>query len=705
MFSRSFKLMLPLLLVLLAACGAPPPAERLTLRGALVPTRITSTPTHTPTATATETATPSPSPTVTPTQTASATATETPPPSATPTPTATPTFTPTATEETIGFSGAVLNERGEISDEVSEVLYTFTANADDVITLRMTRDEGATLDTYLILTDSAGRTLIENDDAIDSGRAESLIENFIIPADGEYTVIATRFQRELGSTSGGFTLTLEQGGAVVDATPDPNIPSATVLTVGDSVRGEITADVGEVLYTFNASAGDVVSIHMEADSGTTLDPLLILTDENGVTLAENDDAFNVERNVSLINGFSIPRDGAYTVIATRFQRELGSTLGGFTLTLSDSTIEADTEIDISPIAYGETVEASISDTQPNQYYEFEGAAGEVISAEVTATSGGLDTLLMLAVLDEDGELNVLIEHDDIAENNTNSVIEDFELPNDDAYLLIVTRFNRQDGTSQGDFELTLTLEEDASSDADDDATPPDSEADSDITNVHPLARDARPLAIGETTTVQLSETRGRIVFRFTAEAGQTISVGARHVGLLPIDLVAVLIAPDGRELGRSIGDANNRVVGANNITLEESGEYLLVVAQPPARARSGEVTVSLRETPFDQLPANVLIAETLELGDRVEVRITRDTFGLLYTFYLEEDEAVQVTVDSPQRTLGLVWSVAGVSSTETLGQGRRGDSLFISAPESGYYSLFIRHQLGQGTAIITLEEP
>lgn len=693
MFSRSFKLMLPLLMVLLAACAAPP-AESSPLRGALVPTRITSTPTHTPTSTvtvtATATASATPSATFTPTETASATLT--------PTPTFTATASATATQDSTALSSTVFSERSEISDEVSEVLYTFTANAGDVITLRMTRDDNTTLDTYLILTDAAGRTLIENDDAPDAGRTESLIENFTIPADGDYTVIATRFQRELGSTTGGFTFTLEEGSTVIEATPDPIQPDAIALVTGDSVRGEITAEVGEVLFTFTANAGDVMTVRMAADEGTSLDPLLLITNDGGAVLAENDDAFNIERTVSLINGFSVPADGTYTIIATRFQRELGSTIGGFTLTLSAGTVEADTEIDVTLIGFGDTVEASISDAQVFQYYEFEGAGGQAIRAEVTATSGDLDTILTLAVLDENGELNVLIEADDIAENNTNSVIDGFELPFDDTYLLIVSRFNGEDGPSTGDFTLTLTRTDKAETDNED---APQTQT----PNVHPLADEARPLAFDETTTIQLNETRGRTAFVFTAQAGQTISLNSRYIGLTAIDLLAVLIAPDGREVVRSISDPNNRVVGVNDLTIEESGDYLWVVSQPPARARSGEVTVSLQESPFDPAPSNIVLAELLELGDSVDVRVTRDTFGLLYTFYLEEDDSAQVTVDAAQRTLGLVWSVAAVGSTETLGQGRRGDSVLIIAPESGYYSLFIRHQLGQGTASITLQEP
>ncbi len=548
MLSRWLKLMLSLLILSVAACGAPlPPVERQSLRGAIVPTRITSTPTSTLTATPTETPTP------------------------------TLTFTATPAETPSG-----------------------------------------------------------------------------------------------------------------DSTTPP-----TTIAIGDSVRGEITESVGELLYRFNASAGDVVTVRMTRDDGTNLDPLLLLFDAEGVLLAENDDAFGTERSVSLIENFVLPSDGTYTIIAARFQRELGSTVGGFTLTLSAGTSESD-ETAVVPIAYGDVVGERISNVRPYLYYEFEGKAGDVVTIEMTQTSGDLDPFLFLGMLDAQGEFETLAENDDLDANNEDSRIDAFTLPQDGFYLIIATRFNQMEGTSEGDFELRLRLVSDRA--ANDTPVP-------DTGNALALAQDAIPLEVGQPQSVVLDASRPLAVFKFAVEAQTVVSLAARGTGLLPIDLVASLISPSGRELGRSVAEPGNRVVGVDALTLTQGGEYLFVIGQMPQRAREGRIEVILQAEPLGFAVAPLLTAQQIRLGDTVEALVTRDTFGVLYTFYLEEGQRVRVEVSSPIRTLGFVWGVNRVGSLEVLALGRRSESSEFTAPTRGYYSLFVRHQLGAGLLTIRIVEP
>ena len=40
---------------------------------------------------------------------------------------------------------------------------------------------------------------------------DAAIEGFSIPADGTYTIVATRYQENIGVSAGDYTLTLEQG--------------------------------------------------------------------------------------------------------------------------------------------------------------------------------------------------------------------------------------------------------------------------------------------------------------------------------------------------------------------------------------------------------------------------------------------------------------------------------------------------------------
>lgn len=111
-----------------------------------------------------------------------------------------------------------------------------------------------------------------------------------------------------------------------------SVPSGQLLDAGNRVEGYIGGAVSEVRYTFEAQAGDSVSIQMERLSGD-LDPLLIVLDANGSELVRNDDAPIPTDYNAAIEGFSIPAAGAYTIVATRFQEADGLSEGDFALTL------------------------------------------------------------------------------------------------------------------------------------------------------------------------------------------------------------------------------------------------------------------------------------------------------------------------------------------------------------------------------------
>jgi hypothetical protein len=84
-------------------------------------------------------------------------------------------------------------------------------------------------------------------------------------------------------------------------------------------------------------------------------------------------------------------------------------------------------------------------------------SGQTIVADVVSTTGDLDTLLYLL----DNNENIVDENDDKAKDDTNSRIE---FPEADAgkYTLVATRYKVAAGDSSGDFELTISLEPQAS---------------------------------------------------------------------------------------------------------------------------------------------------------------------------------------------------------------------------------------------------
>ncbi|MGJ3237788.1 MAG: hypothetical protein ACFE0Q_03690 [Anaerolineae bacterium] len=110
----------------------------------------------------------------------------------------------------------------------------------------------------------------------------------------------------------------------------PNVP----------VQGAITLDNAFDVYAFDGTAGQIVTISMQASAGSILDTNVFLLSEAGIQLANNDDApegafvgTQGRTTDSLINGFVLPADGQYLVVASRFATVFGGTTGAYQLTL------------------------------------------------------------------------------------------------------------------------------------------------------------------------------------------------------------------------------------------------------------------------------------------------------------------------------------------------------------------------------------
>ena len=143
----------------------------------------TPTPTPSPTATPTPTATPSPTATPTPTPTPSPT------PSATPTPT--PAATPNsllnlstrgraATGDNVLIGGFILGPNGGTKEVVVRAIGPSLASAGV---------DSALLDPSLQLVDSAGQVVAANDDWMNSGQAQEIIESNLAPNDSRESAI------------------------------------------------------------------------------------------------------------------------------------------------------------------------------------------------------------------------------------------------------------------------------------------------------------------------------------------------------------------------------------------------------------------------------------------------------------------------------------------------------------------------------------
>ena len=321
-------------------------------------------------------------------------------------------------------------------------VYAFSAQANDVISLSMTRLTGD-LDPFLLLTDEHGAILALSDD--DGPGPDAQIHFKRLPADGRYFVIATRFGQELGATSGEYALLLERVGTGTE--------TDSVLRYGESVVGRVTPQEPLVFYFLRAERGDVFDVVMRRTSGD-LDPQVDIATVDGVVLASNDDDPQAEGTLdAAVRHFTALESGTYLVVATRFGREAGDTEGSFVLSVElvpPETLGASPQ-DARLVDYGQTLSGEIDDDVPARYFWFQGQRGDVITATLANVSGNLDPLLQLA----DANLVTLMQDDDGGDGR-DARIAAFTLPATGTYYLVATRSGGVAGQTHGEFSLTLS---------------------------------------------------------------------------------------------------------------------------------------------------------------------------------------------------------------------------------------------------------
>ncbi|MCA9902648.1 MAG: PPC domain-containing protein [Anaerolineae bacterium] len=340
------------------------------------------------------------------------------------------------------YGDTVLNQ---ITDMNPRVYYTFRAQRGDIITLRLERTSGD-LDPALQLVDSQGTVVAENDEIEGSGSLDAAIVGHIIEKDDTYIIIATRYGQVAGRSSGSFILTLDSGATGgLGRTAESPIP----LISDQPYDGEITDARFEQYYRFEGKQFDIVTIEMNRDGGA-LDSLLVLTDDQQNPLASDDDSGGGQN--AAIRQFALPYDGTYYVIATRFQREQGTTAGKYLLSLRTEGNAFDgVPGDIGRMVYGSTANGTLDDLVPRILVTFYGAEGDVITISMTRTGGDLDSVVTLL----DANQQVLISDDDSG-GSQNALIERYTLPASGIYFIQASRFEGADRpVTRGSFIMVL----------------------------------------------------------------------------------------------------------------------------------------------------------------------------------------------------------------------------------------------------------
>jgi uncharacterized protein YfaP (DUF2135 family) len=332
---------------------------------------------------------------------------------------------------------------GRITRDSFRTIYTFDGRQGDIIDVKLTRTAG-NLDPILILTDDQNRIVARDDDSA-SGYNAALISQQL-PRDGIYFLIVSRFGQEHGLTTGDYSLTLVRVGLIGG--------TGATLEYGDSVVAELNNEQYQQVYVFRGERGDIVRASMQRISGD-LDALLILADSQGNVLIVNDeDPASPGTLDAAIHDLRIVKTDNYLLVATRFGREAGQSRGGFSLNLERLPPETLGKVPEKAILldYGAVGRGTIDGDTVMRFYMIQSRKGDILTLNVERTRGNLDPILALYTSD----LKELATNDASGVRGQNARIANFAIPADGAYIIMVSRFNRDKGITTGDYALTIT---------------------------------------------------------------------------------------------------------------------------------------------------------------------------------------------------------------------------------------------------------
>lgn len=308
-----------------------------------------------------------------------------------------------------------------------------------------------------------------------------------------------------------------------------------MITYGDTVEGSLEA--GErASYTFEATQGDFILASLESPD---FDTYLYLLDANDEIITSDDDG-GTDLN-SLINGYSIPEDGTYTLQAASFD---DTNSGNFTLHLEKQ--------ELRPIEYGQT----INETENlSGIYTFEGTEGELILASISA-EGGTETTIELQ------DPNGFFVTSGTAIDGQNSRLGPVILKATGTYIL---KTNAEDA-----FEVSLSSPEPNTIVVDEPLTATFSE-------------DVQTLYF-------VLENNDNLILDFAVDSGNQLDT---RMELLSPFGYSVMTAED------SDGSVDPSVIGT---LIDEIGTYYLVISpQNPNATLSGDVTLTVSTSQLDRL--------------------------------------------------------------------------------------------------------
>lgn len=480
---------------------------------------------------------------------------------------------------------------GALSQANPRERWAFAGSPGDVMRVAAVATSGD-VDLVLHVLDADGRTVAEADDGLTTNPALDLV----VRTDQAYTIVVARHDGARGESFGNYRLSIE---TVYRSGP---IPDGLPFHYGERVAGTTDASQRSQFWVFMGKKGDVIraSLQLPLDDSPLL---LTLRDPDG------DELTSGTRNGGqvLINWFSLPADGAYSLEV----RRPGDALSSFSpysleLQLLQSTDVTQTNGGV--LVPNVTVTGQFTRLPASHLWLFRGSAIEPTTISIGEYAGTLE--LQISIFGPDG---VMYFAEEISGARRSAYqTKPISFPADGLYSVVITGGSDSLGDT---YRLTLRTSLESTSN-----------------------RLLSSLNDGYGT---LSDFQPDTIWEFEGTEGEIISLRAVVLDG-DVDPVVELWSPQRQLLARGVNDNTQPSPQAaiESVVLPADGRYYVVMMREAGALGQGQgnYRLMLRDTPITALAAQ---AQEIAYGRQYRDVITSDS-ERSYTLWGLRGESVAV---------------------------------------------------------------
>lgn len=238
-----------------------------------------------------------------------------------------------------------------------------------------------------------------------------------------------------------------------DATPETTASGDTNLVYGVAAQGTITNEAFTQAWTLATASADRVTIRVERTDGNLIPDVSVL-DASGTAITGS---YGADRTgaVSLINNYTLPAAGTYTVQVGRYGADTGATTGSYTVTVTPLATGEDNPnntVVLSEVTTDAPVSGEITGSRWLNRYTFNAQGADNIQVSVKRTAGSL--IPQVDILDANGaSLTTGYSNFD----DSSAQIDSYTLSAAGAYSIVVSRYSGFNGDTVGTYDLSVKV--------------------------------------------------------------------------------------------------------------------------------------------------------------------------------------------------------------------------------------------------------